>query len=138
MARGRKGIPHTDVLVTLMGSPHGSDMVTSVLRLVEEMLRQDAAVQVWACGYATMLTQEGLGESKPRNLANWSGDYPSTLTVIRGMLAAHPGRLHWYGCRFCSDERGAVAHIPEVRLRAPSAFAENVAAADKTLFVGVL
>ncbi|MER5502709.1 MULTISPECIES: hypothetical protein [unclassified Streptomyces] len=137
MARGR-GIPHTDVLVTLMGSPHGSDLFTSVLRLVEEMLRQDAAVQVWACGYATMLTQEGLGESKPRNLANWSGDYPSTLTVIRGLLAAHPGRLHWYGCRFCSDERGAVAHIPEVRLRAPSAFAENVAAADKTLFVGVL
>ncbi|MFF3396707.1 hypothetical protein ACFYW1_38050 [Streptomyces sp. NPDC002669] len=137
MARGR-GIPHTDVLVTLMGSPHASDLFTSVLRLVEEMLRQDAAVQVWACGYATMLTQEGLGESKPRNLANWSGDYPSTLTVIRGLLAAHPGRLHWYGCRFCSDERGAVAHIPEVRLRAPSAFAENVAAADKTLFVGVL
>ncbi|MET9657651.1 hypothetical protein [Streptomyces sp. NPDC006510] len=133
-----KGIPRTDVLVTLMGSPHGSDLFTSVLRLVEELLRQGAAVQVWACGYATMLTQEGLGESKPRNLADWSGDYPSTVSVIRGLLAANPGRLHWYGCRFCSDERGAVAHVPEVRLRAPSAFAENVAAADKTLFVGVL
>ncbi|GHF89813.1 hypothetical protein ACFYUM_17565 [Streptomyces fimicarius] len=133
-----RGIPRTDVLITLMGSPHGSDLVTSVLRLVESLLRREASVQVWACGYATLLTQEGLGESKPRNLADWSVDYPSTATVIRGMLAAHPGRFHWYGCRFCSDDRGAVAHVPEVRLRAPGAFAENVEAAGRTLFVGVL
>ncbi|MFI6553978.1 hypothetical protein ACWGBY_02075 [Streptomyces griseus] len=133
-----RGIPRTDVLITLMGSPHGSDLVTSVLRLVESLLRRGASVQVWACGYATLLTQEGLGESKPRNLADWSADYPSTATVIRGMLAARPGRFHWYGCRFCSDDRGAVAHVPEVRLRAPGAFAENVEAAGRTLFVGVL
>jgi hypothetical protein len=133
-----KAIPRTDLLLTLMGSPHGSDLITSVLRLVQAMLERKARVQVWACGYATMLTQEGLGEEKPRNLADWSNVYPSTVTLVRELLDAFPEQLYWYGCRFCSDDRGAVDHIPEVKMRAPAKFGENVAAADKTLFVGVL
>jgi hypothetical protein len=131
-------IPRTDLLLTLMGSPHASDLVTSVLRLVQATLERGARVQVWACGYATMLTQESLGESKPRNLADWSADYPSTVSLVRELLTAFPGQLYWYGCRFCSDERGAADHIPEVRMRPPAKFGENVAAAAKTLFVGVL
>ncbi|MFD7909687.1 MULTISPECIES: hypothetical protein [unclassified Streptomyces] len=131
-------VPAADVLMTLMGSPYESDIVTSALRLSQSLLESGAKVHVWACGYATMLTQQGLGDSKPRNLAAWSTEYPSTVTVIQEMLRAFPGRFHWYACRFCSDDRGAVAHIPEVPLRAPTKFAEHVAAAGKTLYLGVM
>jgi len=131
-------VPHTDVLLTVMGAPHESDLITSVLRLAQAMLDGGATVQIWACGYATMLTQVGLGDSKPRNLAAWSTPYPSMAAVVREMLAAFPDRLHWYACRFCSDDRGAVAHIEQVPTRAPAKFAEHVAAADKTLYLGVM
>ncbi|MFE3527109.1 hypothetical protein ACFXOD_37185 [Streptomyces sp. NPDC059161] len=131
-------VPHTDVLLTLMGAPHESDLITTALRLSQSFLDQGATVQVWACGYATMLTQQGLGETKPRNLAEWSTEYPSMATLVRELLGSHPGRFHWYACRFCSDDRGAVAHLPEVPVRAPAKFAEHVAAADKTLFLGVM
>lgn len=131
-------VPHTDVLLTVMGAPYESDLITTVLRLTQALLESGATVQVWACGYATMLTQQGLGDSKPRNLAAWSTPYPSTATVVREMLAAFPDRLNWYACRFCSDDRGAVAHIEQVPTRAPAKFAEHVAAADKTLFLGVM
>jgi hypothetical protein len=131
-------IPRTDVLITMMGAPHASDMVTSVLRMCQALLDRGASVQVWACGYATMLTQQGLGDSKPRNLSDWSVDYPSTATIVRRMLGAHQDQMYWYGCRFCSDDRGATAHIPEVRVQPPFKFADHVAAAGKTMFVGVM
>ncbi|MCA6094679.1 hypothetical protein LE181_21215 [Streptomyces sp. SCA3-4] len=131
-------IPRTDVLLILMGAPHESDQVTSVLRLVQAMLERGGRVQVWACGHATLLTQQALGENKPRNFADWTASYPTTATLVREMLAAFPDQLYWYGCRFCSDDRGAHAHLPEVVMRGPSAFAANSAAADKTLMVGVI
>ncbi|MFI1224668.1 MULTISPECIES: hypothetical protein [unclassified Streptomyces] len=124
--------------MTLMGAPHESDLLTSVLRIAQASLEGGAKVQVWACGYATMLTQQGLGDAKPRNLAEWSTDYPSMSLLVREMLEAFPDRFYWYACRFCSDDRGAVAHIPEVPVRPPSKFADHVAAADKTLFMGVM
>lgn len=133
-----RGVPRTDVLITLMGSPHGSDLITSVLRLVQAVLDRGGTVQVWACGYATLLTQRSLGDSKPRNLAAWSTGYPSTVALVEEMLRASRGRLHWYGCRFCSDDRGARDHIDGVGLRAPAQFADNIKAAGKTVFVGVL
>jgi hypothetical protein len=131
-------VPRTDVLLTLMGAPHESDLVTSVLRLTQALLDGGATVQVWACGYATMLTQQGLGDSKPRNLAAWSTPYPSMAAVVQDMLAAFPDRLHWYACRFCSDDRGATLHIEQVPTRAPAKYAEHVAAAGKTLHLGVM
>ncbi|GGW13140.1 hypothetical protein GCM10018980_76560 [Streptomyces capoamus] len=131
-------LPHTDVLITLMGAPHESDLLTSALRLTQALLDRGASVQVWACGYATMLTQRALGDGKPRNLAAWSTEYPSTSLVVRRMLDAHPGRLHWFACRFCSDDRGAVDHIPQVPVRAPAKYAEHVAAAAKTFHLGVM
>ncbi|WP_447038496.1 hypothetical protein [Streptomyces sp. DSM 118878] len=131
-------VPHTDVLLTVMGAPHESDLLTTVLRLSQSLLDQNAKVQIWACGYATMLTQVGLGESKPRNLAAWSTEYPSPAALVRELIGSFPEHFHWYACRFCSDDRGAVAHLPEVPVRAPAKFAEHVAAADKTLFMGVM
>jgi hypothetical protein len=131
-------IPHTDVLITLMGAPHASDQVLTALRLTQSLLERGATVQVWTCGYATMLTQRGLGADKPRNLADWNRAYPSTAALVEELLTAGEGRLYWYGCRFCSDDRGAVDHLPQVVLRPPAGYAANVAAADKTLHLGVI
>ncbi|MGW7357580.1 hypothetical protein ACWGI0_13335 [Streptomyces sp. NPDC054802] len=131
-------IPETDVLITLMGAPHGSDRVTTALRLTQALLERGASVQVWTCGYATLLTQRALGPDKPRNLADWNRDYPSTAALAEELLNAFPGRLYWYGCRFCSDDRGAAEHLPQVVLRPPAGYAANVAAAAKTVLVGVI
>lgn len=131
-------IPKTDVLVTLMGAPHASDQVTSALRLTQALLERGAGVQVWTCGYATLLTQRSLGEDKPRNLADWNAEYPSTARVAAELLRAFPDQLYWYGCRFCSDDRGATDHLPQVVLRPPAGYAANVAAARRVIKVGVI
>ncbi|MBX7553614.1 hypothetical protein K1Y78_38035 [Streptomyces sp. tea 10] len=133
-----RSIPHTDVLLTLMGAPHASDQVTSALRLAQALLERGASVQVWTCGYATLLTQRGQGPDKPRNLADWNGSYLSPPGLAGELLDAFPDRLHWYGCRFCSDDRGVTEHLPQVVLRPPGGYAANVAASDKTLLVGVI
>lgn len=133
-----RAIPSTDVLFTLMGSPHADDTITDTLRLVQALLDAGSRVSVWTCGYATLLTQRTLGDSKPRDLTRWDVDYPSTTRVISTMLAAHPDQLYWYGCRFCSDDRGATDQLPEVVLRAPARYGANVAAAGKNVFIGVL
>jgi hypothetical protein len=126
------------VLVTVLGAPHADDSTTSVLRLVQGMLGRGGRVQVWACGYATMLTQRSLGPYKPRNVAAWSTDYPSTAALVDGLLDAFPDRLFWYGCAFCSEERGAGDHLPRVVVRSPARYGENVAAAGKTLMIGLI
>lgn len=131
-------VPPTDVLITLMGSPHAGDLTTSALRLTQALLARGASVQVWACGYATLLTQQALGETKPRDVANWGTRHPSTATLVRGLIETFPGRLFWYGCRFCSEDRGATNHIPEVPVRPPFVFADHVAAAGKTMYLGVM
>jgi len=71
-------VPATDVMLTLVASPHRDDTVTHVLRTVVALLENGRKVGVWACGYATTLTSGGLGASKPRDLASWDTDYPST------------------------------------------------------------
>ncbi|MBM7810373.1 hypothetical protein [Saccharothrix algeriensis] len=131
-------IPEADLLLAVMGAPHASDLATSVLRIAEAVVGQGGRVQVWTCGYATMLTQASLGAAKPRNVVDWSRDYPSTAAVVRDLIAASAGALSWYSCRFCGEERGVTAHIPEVRVRPPFKFGEHVAAARKTLFTGVI
>jgi hypothetical protein len=131
-------IPETDVLIAMMGAPHESDLTTSVFRLTQALLSRGARVGVWACGYATMLSQETLGDDKPRNPAAWAVEYPSTAALVRELLAAFPDTLYWYGCRFCSDDRGAAGHVKGVRLRPPGRFVDHVAVAGKTLYVGVM
>lgn len=128
-------IPPTDALVILMGAPHADDLVTNALRLVQAMLDAGGSVAVWTCGYATLLTGRG---SKPRNLAEWSREYPSTSELVLGMLETHPGRLFWYVCRFCSDDRGVTEHLSQVVARPPAGYEANVAAAAKSLLVGVI
>ncbi|KJS54222.1 hypothetical protein [Streptomyces rubellomurinus] len=131
-------IPPTDVLITLMGSPNEDDRTTTALRLAQALLERGASVQIWTCGNATLLTQRGLTDDKPRNLASWNSAYPTTAALAQRMLKAFPDQLYWYGCRFCSDDRGAVDHLPEVVMRPPAGYAANVAAATRNLMVGVI
>ncbi|TDD44124.1 hypothetical protein E1288_24940 [Saccharopolyspora elongata] len=130
-------VPHTDVLLKVLGTPHQTELVTSVFRLADALLDRGAAVQVWTCGDATGLTRVSLGDSKPINFADRHADHPSTARLVRELLSAHPDRLNWYVCRFCCADRGAAEQIPEVRKRPPARFWEHVQATDKVLAMGV-
>lgn len=129
--------PKTDVLLVVMGAPHTGELTTSVFRLLQALLERGASVQVWACGYSAMLSQEALGDRKPANLLDRYAEYPTTTVLIRELLDAFPDRLYWFGCRACSEHRGATGHIPEVRMRAPHTFGGHVHSATRTLFMGV-
>lgn len=127
-----------DVLVTLLGSPHESDAVSTALLLVSAMLRRGASVAVWACGNATLLTQESLGMDKPRNVFAGDRTYPTSAAFVVDLLDDLDGRFEWAACHFCSHERGAISHINGVRTRPAVFFPRFVAAADKTITVGRL
>lgn len=125
-----------DLLVILTAPPHGSDVLTTVLRLTQAVLDRGRTVRVWACGYNTILTQSSLGATKPVNLRDPDRIAPSATTLIRHLVADHPGRMSWIVCTACSSERGASEHIPEVRLRSDARLAQTIAAARKTVYIG--
>ncbi|MGP3947302.1 hypothetical protein [Streptomyces sp. 7N604] len=125
-----------DLLLVITGTPHQDDMATTALRLAQAVLDEGGTVRVWACGYATMLTQTALGDTKPRNVRRPDRDYPSSAGIIRRMLVAGSGRFAWIGCTACSAERGATSHMPEVRLRSPMRFVPTIEAAVKTVYIG--
>jgi sulfur relay (sulfurtransferase) complex TusBCD TusD component (DsrE family) len=125
-----------DLMLLLTGAPYASDLVTTALRLLDAVLAKGGTVRVWACGYATMLTQCSLGEVKPGNMRELGRDYPSTASVVRRMLADYRGQLAWDVCRFCSEERGATGHIDEVRVRSPLKIGKLAGAATKVLYIG--
>ncbi|MEU9481777.1 hypothetical protein [Streptomyces sp. NPDC048191] len=125
-----------DLLITLTAPPFDSDTVTTVLRLADATLRRGASVQVWACGYATALTQRGLGAVKPRDLRDLRTEHPSTAAVIGGLLKSHPDTFAWYVCRFCAEDRGATEHIDGIATRSFSRFPRHVAASATTVYVG--
>ncbi|MBH5335056.1 hypothetical protein IHE55_09715 [Streptomyces pactum] len=130
-------VPRTDLLLMVFAAPHRNEHVMSALRLATAVLERGASLQIWTCGDATGLTWAGHGDSKPRNITDWERDYPSTAALAAGLLADHPGRLHWYVCRACSDDRGVADQIPQVRRKSPFRFVDHVRAADKTLSLGV-
>lgn len=125
-----------DLLLVLTGPPHQNDVVTSALRLAQATLDKGGSVRLWACGYSTMLTQVTHGDSKLANVRRPEVDYPSSVAIARSMIAANAGQFGWIGCTACSAERGAIQHIPEVRLRSPGRFAATIAAARTTIFIG--
>jgi len=130
-------IHHSDVLIAVMGAPHRSDMVTSVIRMTQALLERGARVQIWTCGDATGLTSALLGDSKPRNVVDWAQDHPSTAAIVLGLIEDYPDHLDWYVCRFCSEERGMSEQISQVRKRPPFTFWKHTKAAEKTLCLGV-
>ncbi|MFC0602045.1 DsrE family protein [Streptomyces palmae] len=130
-------IPHTDVMISLFGAPYESERITTAFRLAQSLLDRGATVAIWTCGYSTALTCASLGDSKPRNLIDLDRDHPSTVRLVKDLLAGYPERLHWYVCRFCADERGMTEQIPQVKMKSAFRFMDHVAAADKLLCLGV-
>jgi hypothetical protein len=126
----------TDVLLVVTGPPFASDLTTTVLRLLDELLRRGSTVRVWTCGYAVMLTQLALGDAKPRDVEDWERRHPSTARLVAGLAAAFPEQLSWESCTFCNEDRGAGPHLDFVRLRAPSRLGSNMARARRTLYLG--
>lgn len=130
-------VPHSDVLLKVLGAPHQTELITSLFRLAEALLERGATVQVWTCGDATGLTTASLGDTKPCDVTNRSREFPSTAALARNLITAYPQRLNWYICRFCSEERGGGEQIREVRTRPAARFWEHVRAADQVLVMGV-
>lgn len=127
-----------DLLLALMGAGYTDDSVGTALEWARAAVEAGGRVQIWACGYATLLTQRGLGELKPRNALDWHSEHPTTAAWATDLLAAHPDRVRWLACAFCSQERGAVDHVPAVRVRPAMSFARHVTESAKTVFVGVI
>lgn len=132
----KRTAPPTDLLLVVMGPPHQNELVTTLLRLVIAAMATSRTVQVWTCGYATLLTQSSLGEFKPADLLDRSRQDPTTATVIAELLAENVDRLYWYGCRSCGEQRGADRHIDGVRVRSPHRFADHARSAGKTVYLG--
>lgn len=128
----------SDILVTLLASPHESDSVSTALSLVEAMLARGARVAVWACGNSTFLTSTTLELTKPRNVFGGDTDYPTSAALVDRLLQEHQDRMEWAVCHFCSHERGATSHIAGARTRPAMFFPRFVQNADKTITVGRL
>lgn len=129
--------PTWDLLLVAMGTPFSDDSISTMLRLAEAAAARGGRVQIWTCGYSTMLTQRALGATKPSNAFDWDARYPSSAAWAAGFLTRHEGRTRWLSCRFCSEERGATDHLAEVTVRPAMAFGRHVAESAKTVFVGV-
>lgn len=121
----------------LIGPPYESDQLTTALRIADEAVRQEHQVTVWTCGYSTALTTVALGGTRPRNASRWDVRYPSTATLVTGLLEWGGDRLEWLVCRYCAQERGATDQMPGVRVRPPYEFMRRALAADTSLVFGV-
>jgi hypothetical protein len=126
------------LFVVFMGAPHESDTTTSLFRLLHEAIVQDLDVTVWTCGWATALTQQTLGQYKPRNLAGWNRKYPTTAAIAERLIAAGKGRLQWLVCRFCMEDRGTTKQLDCVSIVPSHKFARYLSDADSSLFMGVM
>jgi len=125
------------ILVLYMGAPYESDLLATLLRLVEAALDRGHRLVVWTCGGATTVTQRTLGPAKPRNPLAVAQRYPSTARLVKALVDKGAGRLRWYVCRQCLEERGAVEQMAEVTVKAPFHFLPCLDEADVCLSVGV-
>jgi sulfur relay (sulfurtransferase) complex TusBCD TusD component (DsrE family) len=125
------------LFLALIGAPYESDLFTTTVRLADEAVRQRNRVTVWTCGYATALTVLAIGEEKPRNVQTWDLSYPSPSALVTHLLRWADGSLQWLVCRYCAEERGAMAQLAEVRIRPPYEFLSRADAADVSLVLGV-
>lgn len=127
------------LFIGLMGTPYQSDITTSLFRLTEATLSQGHQVTVWTCGYGTMLTQSTLVRPSDALASESDGDgadHMTTAALVQGLFRAYPQKLRWYVCRYCMEERGAVAQIPEIEVQIPYSFNTYLTMADQGLVLG--
>lgn len=129
------------IFLGVMGAPYESELCTTLFRLIDAALRQEHPVTVWTCGGATTLTLQTLGDTKPRNFFDLGKEedttYPSTAALVKALLAVSEGRLQWFVCRQCMEERGAGDQIAEVAIKSPFKFLQYRNKADTALILGV-
>lgn len=130
------------IFIHVIGAPFESELSTTLLRMVDAGLDQGLRITVWTCGGATTLTHQGLGAMKPRNLIDLAEgqrqiDYPTTLTLIRGLLAKGEGRLNWYVCRHCMEERGVSEQMDGVKVQYPFKFVQLYYSFDTSIIIGI-
>jgi hypothetical protein len=143
-----KDRPQWDLLLVVTSDRYGSALFGTIRRIVDSALRGGHSVQVWACGYANMLTElPSAPDDQPDGPACCSGDQragaacaadtPATAELIGALATGQPDRFSWVACRTCSDDRGAGEHVSAV-LTAPSFanFREYVDNAAKTVYIG--
>jgi sulfur relay (sulfurtransferase) complex TusBCD TusD component (DsrE family) len=125
------------VFFVVMGAPYESELTTSLFRMIDAALDQQHRVWVWTCGGATTLTMQSLGERKPRNPLDLDAEYPTTGQFVNRMLTRGDGRLEWYICRQCMEERGANEQLAGVKIQPPFRFLRYLDQADVCLVMGV-
>lgn len=119
-----------------MSAPYESDMVTTLFRLINEAIDQEHHIIVWACGSATAMTLDSIGESKPRNFSQLSLEYPSVTALVKTLLEKSEGRLQWFICRHCMEERGTLNQIPEVIVKPTFKYMQYYKKADVKFILG--
>ncbi|MCC5603251.1 DsrE family protein [Nostoc favosum] len=132
----------SSIFLGVMGAPYESELCTSLLRIVDAAITQGDQVIVWTCGGATTLTQKTLSNVKPYNLLDVAADkkkteYPSTMALIRELLEVAEGRVQWFVCRHCMEERGAIEQMEEVKVKSPFKFLHYLEQADVSMILGI-
>ena len=132
-----KRIHKWDLMVILPAAPFSDESVSTALRFIDATASSGGRVLVWACGFATWLTQAGQPATKPSNAMDWSMDCPSPQRSVGDLLKRNAKTLTWVACRFCSEERNFVNHLPAVRMKLAMQMASCSKQALKTVTVGL-
>jgi sulfur relay (sulfurtransferase) complex TusBCD TusD component (DsrE family) len=126
--------------VNMMGAPYESESTTTLFRLVDSLLRAEQTATIWTCGGATLLTLVSLTQDKPDDLFDAFEAVkkvtPTTARLVQAYLARWPERCRWLVCKHCAAERGALEHVPGVRMISALGFRKEQRAADRTIVLG--
>lgn len=125
-----------DVVIVLAGAPFQDDSLGLALRTIADLMTRGARVHVWACGFATWLTQAHAPHKKPRGAMDWEQVYPSAAGTISELLTKHAEMLLWTACRTCSEERNLTNRVPEVKMRLATQMRRHFDRAHTVLTVG--
>lgn len=122
-ARQNREAEHTwDLLLVVTSDRYGTAMFGTVRRMIEATLSLGRSVQVWACGYSTLLTQR-----------HHAGD---AAREIGDLVSESADRFSWLACADCSADRDVGGHIDGVPSPSLSEFRGYIDAAAKVVFIG--
>ena len=130
--------PAQSLFLGLMGGPFTGDWTTNFFQIAEAALKRGTDVTVWTCGNATSMTQTTNIRPDDPIHADCPGCGNHTLAeMATALLDAHPDHLRWYVCRYCMEERGATAQIPQAQIQLPFSFNTYLNQADRSLVLGI-